>query len=138
MAFKIERIDVWSSNLHDKPGALARKLTGLTEAGVDLDFLLCRRTSAHAGLVFVAPIKGARQIQAAKREKFERDNSVSVLRVEGPDKPGTSAMISQRLAEAGINIAGVSTTGTGRKFVAYLAFDDTDDAARALRLLHKL
>ena len=138
MKLELSRIDVWSSDLADRPGSLARKLEELAAAGADLEFLLCRRTKAKAGMVYVAPVKGAKQIQAAKKAGFVKDVGMALLRVVGPDKVGMSALISETLADAGINIAGVSTTGVGKRFVSYLAFDCVEEASRAQRVLNKL
>ena len=139
MKLDVSRVEVWSAKLQDKPGMLASKLEALTQAGVNMDFLLCRRTKAHAGTVYVAPIHGPKQCAAAKKADFVRDDEVSVIRVVGPDKPGMSAAISHQLALAGVNIAGVSTTSsTGKKFIAYLAFDGTGDAALAKKALSKM
>ena len=138
MKLDISRVDVWSSPLQDKPGALAGKLNKLAEVGADLDFLLVRRTKRGQGVVYVAPIKGARQIHAAQREDFAKDSAMAVLRIEGLDRPGATAMISQSLAGAGVNISGVSTSSSGRKFISFVAFDGAADATRAQRALHKL
>ena len=40
----VEKEDVWIASLEDKPGALAGKLTALTDAGADLDFVIARRS----------------------------------------------------------------------------------------------
>lgn len=41
------------------------------------------------------------------------------------------------LADAGINLRGVSAAALGRKSVAYFAFDSVNDAANAIKLLKK-
>ncbi len=138
MKLEITPVTVWSSKLQDKPGALATKLEQLTDAGANLDFLLCRRTTAHAGQVYVAPLKGSKQIQAAKRAGFVQDADVCVLRVEGMDKPGVGSLITQSLADAGVNIAGMSTTSAGRHFIAYVAFDCKTESGAARRVLQGL
>ena len=45
----VERVDVWAAEIKDKPGGLTRKLTGLQEAGVDLDFAIARRVGECDG-----------------------------------------------------------------------------------------
>ena len=44
---KIERTDVWAAELEDKPGALARKLNALADAGADVEFVIARRASGR-------------------------------------------------------------------------------------------
>jgi len=138
MDLEIARIDVWSSALRDKPGTLAAKLEEMAQAGANLELLLCRRTRPKAGMVYVAPIKGRKQMEAARAAGFAKDEAMAVLRVEGPNKPGMSALISETLADGGVNIAGVSTTSAGKRFISYLAFDTSSDVARAQRVLQRL
>ena len=42
------------------------------------------------------------------------------------------------LADAGINLRGISAAALGRKSVSYFAFDSADDAANAMKLLKKV
>jgi predicted amino acid-binding ACT domain protein len=60
------------------------------------------------------------------------------LKVEGDDAPGLGARIAAAIADAGINLRGVSAATMGRKFVAYLGFDNAADATKAARALKKL
>ena len=39
----VERVDVWAASITDEPGSLAHLLTGLRQAGADLDFVIARR-----------------------------------------------------------------------------------------------
>lgn len=58
MEMDIARIDLWVAGIKDRPGGLAEKLSGLTEAGASLSFLLARRApdQPEKAVVFVAPI----------------------------------------------------------------------------------
>lgn len=135
MKLDISRVIVWSCKLMDKPGTLAKKLNALTNAGANLDFLLVRRTQKGKGVVYVAPVAGPRQTRAAGQAGFAKDGAIAVLRVSGADRPGVGAAITETLGEAGLNIAGMSTTSSGRSFIAYVAFDSATEAAQARRLL---
>ena len=46
--------------------------------------------------------------------------------------------MTKGLAEAGINLRGLSAAAIGTKFVCYLAFDTADDAKKATDTLQKL
>ena len=56
----VERVHVGAAGIKDEPGGLAQVLTGLREAGVDLDFILARRTAEKpgTGVVYVTPLRG--------------------------------------------------------------------------------
>ena len=139
MALEVSRVDVWVGELTDEPGGLAVKLAALAEAGANLEFVIARRApdKPGTGVAFVAPIKGPKQARAAKAVGLRKSKSMAPLRVAGPDKPGVGAALTSQLADAGINLRGLSAARIGRKFVLYLSFDSPADSAKAARVLRK-
>ena len=140
MALNVTRADVWAASIEDRPGGLAEKLAALAEAGAQLEFVIARRASERpgTGVVFLTPLKGSAQIGAAKKAGFEKTKSLHSLRVEGPDQPGLGAKMTQALAQAGINLRGLSAAAIGPRCVMYLALESTADATKATRLLKRL
>ncbi|MCE5228134.1 ACT domain-containing protein [bacterium] len=137
MPYDISKVDVYAGTIQDRPGGLADKLEPLAQAGAGLDFVIARRSPDNPGMgvVFVAPIKGAAQVRAAKNLGMEKTDSLHSLRMEGPDKPGLGARITRALSEAGVNMRGLSAAAIGRKMVVYFAFDTSDDAKKATKVL---
>ena len=132
----VDRMDVWVGSIKDSPGALAKKLAALSEAKANLKFVLARRTEKRGrGVVFLAPLKGAAQLRAAKKVGLRKSKSLRALRVQGPDRRGLGAKMTAALAEAGINLRGFSAAVVGREFVLNLALDSTADANKAARVL---
>jgi len=140
VVLNVTRVDVWAASMEDRPGGLAEKLGALAKAGAQLEFVIARRASERpgTGVVFVTPLKGAAQIGAAKKAGFEKTKSLHSLRVEGPDRPGLGAKMTQAMAQAGVNLRGLSAAAIGQRCVVHLAFDSTADAAKAARLLKRL
>lgn len=140
MALKADRVDTWAATMKDQPGGLAAKLTALAQGGVNLEFIISRRAPEKpgTGVVFATPIKGAGQVAAAKKAGFRKTVSLHTVRVEGPDRPGEGARITQALAAAGINLRGFSAAAIGKKFVCHIATDTTADANKAKRVLGKM
>jgi len=140
MALEVKRVDVWAAGIEDKPGGLAAKLAVLSEAGSDLEFVIARRAPEKRGkgVVFLTPLKGAAQHKAAKLAGFRKTESLHSVCIEGANKAGMGATITQALAKAKINLRGLSAAAIGRRFVAYLALDTTADATKAVRILRKL
>jgi hypothetical protein len=140
MALKIERVDTWVAALVDKPGSLAGKFNALSTGGVNLGFVIARRAAEKPGkgVVFAAPIQGPKGTRAARTAGFKKTKSLHTVRVEGPDKRGQGAKLTQAVAAAGINLRGLSGAGMGKKFVSYLAFDTASDASKAVRALRAL
>lgn len=140
MKLEVTTVDVWAASIEDRPGGLAEKLAALTAAGSNLEVVIARRAPEQSGkgVVFVTPLKGSKQIQAATAAGFLQSGSLHSVRIEGPDKPGLGAKMATALAEAGINLRGLSAAAIGAKFVCYLALDSAEDAMKATDTLKKL
>jgi predicted amino acid-binding ACT domain protein len=140
MKLKIDRADVWAATIKDRPGGLAEKLSALSKAKADLEFVLARRAPERRGegVVFLTPIKGGKQTRAAKAAGFMKTGRLFTLRIEGKDKPGMGARLSQKLAAARINLRGFSAAAIRGQFVAYLAVDTAAAANKAMRVLKAL
>jgi hypothetical protein len=137
---KAQRVDTWAAPIEDKPGALAAKFATLSAAGANLEFVIARRAPDKPGhgVVFVTPIKGAKQAKAAVAAGFQKTAKLHSVRVEGADKTGLGACMTQGLADAGINLRGLSAAAIGKKFVCHVAVDSAADAAKVLRVLKKM
>ena len=137
MGLTAERVDVWAASIQDQPGGLAQKLAPLAEAGADLEFAVARRApdKPGTGVVFVTPLRGDAQTAAAKTAGFDIADSLHSVRVEGDNQPGIGAQISKSLADAGVNLRGLSAAVIGGRFIMYLALDTAEDAETALSLL---
>ena len=137
MRVDVSHVDVWAASMDDRPGALAEKLDALAQADIDLEFIIARRAPEKpgTGVVFVTPIKGPRQIRAARKAGFEKTKSLHGIRVATGNKPGFGAELTMRLGEAGINLRGLSGAAIGNRAIFHLAFDSSDDASKAKRLL---
>jgi hypothetical protein len=137
MDFKVTKVDVWAGQIDDRPGALAEKLEALGNARANLEFVIARRDTPGNAVVFIAPLKGGAQIRAAKKAGLAKTASLHSLRLEGPDRRGLGALITLALADAGINLRGLSAAALGRRHVTYFAFDSAEDARRAGPILKK-
>ena len=139
MALKITKTEVWAASIQDKPGGMAEKLEALAEAGAALEFVVARRApdKPGTGVLFVAPLKGDKAVQAAKAAGFSKSESLHSVRIEGPDQAGLGARLTRKLADAGINLRGLSAAAIGNRFVCYLALDSAADAQKAVGALQK-
>jgi len=137
---KAKRVDTWAAALKDKPGALAAKFKALSAAGTNLEFVVARRSPEKrgTGVVFVTPIKGARQTGAARAAGFRKSTSLHTVRLEGVNKRGQGARLTQALAVKGLNLRGLSAAAIGNKFVCHIAVDNEADANKVARILGKL
>ena len=135
-----ERVEVWAARIEDQPGSLANILTGLREAGADLNFILARREPDQPGqsVVYITPLTGDAELQAAATLGFNLTARVHSLRVEGPNQPGIAATLAAQLAAAGLNLRGFSAAVLGARFILYIGLDSAEDAAKALTVLQQI
>ena len=140
MAYAVDKVDVWAGTVRDDPGGLAGVLSELSHAGAKLEFVIARRSPEQPGygVVFVAPLKGRAQTDAARRAGLAKAANLRSVRIEGPDKAGLGSAIADALAEADINLRGMSGAALGRRSAIYLAFDNDEDASKARRILRRL
>jgi len=139
MAYSVKKVDVWAGEVADRPGGLAATIAALSNAGANLEFLIARRApdKPGTGMVFVTPVRGAKQKAAAQGAGLSMSDSLHSVRVEGPDRAGLGAKMTGALADAGINLRGVSGAALGRRTVTYFGFDSGADADTAVRALKK-
>ena len=69
--------------------------------------------------MFVAPIEGDKLTAVAEKAGFSVSESLHSVRIEGPDTPGLGAKITSALANAGINLRGISAAALGSQMVCY-------------------
>lgn len=140
MALEIQRVQVWSAEIPDRPGAAAAKLEHLARAGADLHFVFTRPhpQKPDHGVLFLAPITGPQQTQAARTAGLRPAVDVTLLCVRGDNRPGIGFEIMSRLAVAGINLRGLSISLVNCRFAAYLLLDNADAATLAVQVLATL
>ena len=88
-------------------------------------------------MVFVIPLLGDKEIQAATAEGFSASSHLHSLRVEGKNEPGIAAKVTQKIAQAGLNLHGFSGAVIGTQFVLHLAFDTAEAAQKAIAVLRR-
>jgi hypothetical protein len=140
MAFRMHKVQVWSCEVPDRPGAAAGKLELLARAGADLEFIftLPAPGKPDSTVLFLAPIQGNDQTQAAQQAGFTPSRDLAMLCVEGDNRQGLGYKIMYGLAVAGINVRGLSVSAVGDRFAAYIAFADADAVTLAIQILANL
>src|SRR5262249_32321348 len=110
MAFSMHKVQVWSAEVPDRPGAAAAKLELLARAGADLEFIFTRPhpQKPDTTVIFLAPIRGPDQTKAARDAGLGPALDIAMLCVEGQNRAGLGYDIMSHLAVAGINLRGLS------------------------------
>jgi hypothetical protein len=139
MPYTIKKVDVWAGEIADRPGGLASTLAAMNKSGANIEFVVARRAPEKpgTGVVFLTPIKGAKQKSAAQQAGLATSESLYSVRIEGPDRAGLGAQMTDALAGAGINVRGISAAALGKRAISYLAFDSAADSDAAVKILKK-
>jgi len=140
MALKVTKVDVWAVEFRDEPGGLAKVLAPIAAAGGNLECIIARRQADkfQAGIAFITPLKGTKVLGAAHAAGVLPAEGLTTLRVEGPDTQGSCSRMIGAIAEAGVNMRGVSSMTAGKNFVAYIGLDSGEDADTAIKALKKV
>ena len=141
MKLTTTHVDLWSTEIDDTPGGLARTLRAIAEFGAELDYVTASRhpQKPGKGLLWVSSI--------AKRAPLDRVTDVGLhhadervlLKVEGHDAPGLGAKLAKAIAEAGVSMKGLSADVRDQRFACYIEFDqaqDRDKAEAAIKALN--
>ena len=137
MAYQIKKADVWAIDIPNRAGTLARVLDPLAKAGAQLEFLVARKVDESTSRVFLAPIKSPRQKKVAQSIGVAPTRSMHCLRIEGPDRKGLGADLTRAVADAGVNLRGISAAAVGKKTVTYLAVESEQALKEAQRAAKK-
>ena len=137
MAYTISKVDVWAADIPNRAGTLAGVIETLSSSGAMLEFMIARKVNARTSRVFIAPIKGTKLQRAARKAGLKRAKGMHSLRIEGPDRRGLGAKITQAVAEKGINLRGASAAAIGKKAVFYLAVESEKNLKSATLAVRK-
>jgi hypothetical protein len=134
MADVIRTAQYYKVQIGDKPGTLAGVLTPLRAAGVNLlavhAFPRSRRTQ-----VDVVPEDPTSFKNAAKAHKLKVQGPKMCLLVEGDDRPGAMADLTDRLGSAKINMTAVTGLSAGLGRFGAILWVNPRDVKKAAKVL---
>jgi hypothetical protein len=138
MALTVKKITLWRGEVANKPGTLGKVLGPLACAGADLQVVMGYHYhgAGDKAVVEVYPVSGKKATAAAKGAGLGA-SAIPTLLVEGENKTGLGAAISQAIAGAGINIGFLVAQVIGTKFSAVIGFRDEAASRKAAALIKK-
>ena len=113
MAETIRRVEYYYVLVPDKPGAGAVVLTALRDAGVNLLAYLGFPAGRGKSQIDLVPEDPAAFKQAAKAARLKLSRAKRAFLVEGDDRIGVVADLTQKLAAAKVNITAACATAAG-------------------------
>ena len=116
MPSEIRPIDYYYATVPDKSGTATRIFSTLQQAGINLLGVSAFPHGARRSQVDLIPEDSAAFVQAAKSAGLILSRRKRGFLLQGDDRPGAIAEITQKLAQANINITSVQAfcAGSGR------------------------
>ena len=138
--FTIKKFQIWSTDTDNVAGATTGLFKMLADAGADIEFALGRPhgDDPNKAVLFVSPIKGSRQEEAARAADFVPRPDVVGVQIQGPSRIGGNFRLTAALAHEDLTFRALVTTVDGNRFTAVFAFKSDKDADRAVNVLHKV
>jgi hypothetical protein len=138
--FTIKKFPIWSVELDDVAGSTTGLFKILADAGADIEFSLTRPVDNHPGkaVLFLAPIKGKKQEEAARQAEFQLRSDVVGVQVQGPSRVGGNFRLTAALAHESLDVRALLTTVDGARFTTIFALRSDADADRAVKVLHQV
>ena len=139
MAVKIKRVELWRTEIRNKPGVLAATLQPLAERGADLKVVMKYSVPGRSNraTVEIFPGTGRRAALAARTAGFSL-SPTPVLLIEGENRPGLAYAVANTVAWAGISVRFLSAQVVGKRYSALLGFRTDEDARKAGVLIRRV
>ena len=139
MAVTVKTIKLRRTEVENKPGVLAGVLEPLAAAGTDLHVVMGYRYPGDASKAAIElyPVTGRKAAAAAQKAGY-RTAPISVVLVEGDNKPGLGYTIARAISDAGINAAFLVAQVVGRRYSAVFGCDTDADTRKAAAIIRKV
>src|SRR5438876_423097 len=104
--FTIKKFSIWSTEIDDIAGATTGLFKILADAGADIEFSLSRPLGDEPGraILFLAPIKGKKQEEAARQADFRLRPDVIGVQVQGPNRVGGNFRLTAAISHAYLSV----------------------------------
>ncbi len=139
MPVTIRRVQMWRTEIQNKPGVLAATLEPLAQSKADLTIVSKRSVAGRPGraVVEILPGRGRRATLAAREAGFSL-SPMPILLVEGDNRPGLAYAVANTVAWAGITVRFLSAQVVGNRYSALLAFRTDEDARQGATLIRRV
>jgi hypothetical protein len=139
MSVTIKKATLWRTEVPHERGALASALQPLAVAGAHLHVVMgyAFPGDPSRAAIEVFPVTGKRQQDAARAAGLA-PSGIACLLVQGRDRAGLGAELSEAIAAAGINVSFIMAHAIGRGFSAVFGFASEADAANAARAMRRV
>ena len=138
MPVTVKRMTLWRRDLENRPGALARVLDPVAQAGTDLQVAMGYRVPGQEerAVIELAPVQG-RKATAAAEQAGLKPSDIPTLVVQGDNRPGLGERLAREMGAAGINMAFLVALVVGRRYSGVFGFETDEDARQAAAIIKR-
>jgi hypothetical protein len=135
MAFRIRRVEYFTTTVQDQPGEAYKLLSQLADLGLNLLAFTAVPVGPLRAQLTIFPEDPLRMADAARKAGLVLDGPHLALLVQGDDELGALARIHAKLYEAAVNIYASSGVADGRGSFGYIIYVRPEDYERAASTL---
>lgn len=138
MPMTVKNIVLWRKEVENQPGTLASTLEPFAKGNADLQVVMGYRYPGDEtkAAIELYPVTGKKLVTAAEAAGLKA-SAIPTLLVEGDNKPGLGYVITQAIADAGINLSFLVAQVIGKRYSAVLGCESEADAMKAATLIKK-
>ena len=131
MAYRIRRVEYFTSTVQDQPGEAYKLLSQLADLGLNLLAFTAVPVGPQRAQLTIFPDDPLKMADAARKAGLVLDGPHPALLVQGDDELGALARIHAKLYEANVNVYASSGVADGRGSFGYVVYVRPDDVERA-------
>jgi hypothetical protein len=135
MAYRISRVEYFTTTVKDKPGEAYRVLAVLEELGIHLLAINLVSTGPMATQVTMIPADPEKLRNAAKYAKLALVGPRKALMVQGDEVLGALVGIHSKLAAANVNVFASNGVTDGESHYCYILHVRPEEYERAAKAL---
>jgi|SRR5262245_3681870 len=135
MTDTVRSVEYYYVTVPDAPGEGGRILSVLRDSGVNLLAVLGFPLGGGESQLDLVPEDAGSLRTASEQAGIELNQAKRAFLIQGDDRVGAVAHVTEKLAEVGVNITAVAATGAGAGrfgMILWVATDDYERAADAL------
>jgi hypothetical protein len=135
MAFKIRKVEYFTTTVKDQPGEAYKLLSQLEQLGLNMLAFTAVPVGSLRAQLTIFPEDPAKMANVARKAGLVVDGPNPAFLVQGDDELGALARIHEKIYDANVNVYASSGVSDGRGSFGYIVYvrpEDFDRAASAL------
>jgi hypothetical protein len=135
MAFRIRRVEYFTTTVRDEPGEAYRLLAQFEDLGLNLVAFTAVPVGPMRAQLTIFPEDPSKMADAARKAGLVLDGPHPAFLVQGDDELGALARVHEKIAGADVGVYASSGVADGRGSFGYVIYVRPDDFERAAAAL---